>query len=289
MHIMQIGLTDHIDGALVALYLFWAFFFWLVLYLQQEGRREGFPLVSDPDGKPLNQDLWMPTPKQFTTADGRTKLAPDDSMADTRPVSAEFALGGPGSPLVPTGDPLRDSIGPGSFTARPDVPDVTFEGHPRIVPMRVATDFSIAEQDIDPRGAPVHGADGHKAGTVQDVWVDRSDFVIRYLEVELDGVMPSSAVSEDGTAPVPAKRRVLVPWNMVDMKTDRDWLMEFAAMKWRKPKAELHVHALLAEQFSDVPQLANDDRITYLEEENVMAFFGAGYLYATADRGEPLL
>ena len=57
--------TGHIDLALVALYLFWAFFFWLVLYLQQESRREGFPLVADPDGKPLNQDLWMPKPKTF--------------------------------------------------------------------------------------------------------------------------------------------------------------------------------------------------------------------------------
>jgi len=38
-----------------------------------------------------------------------------------------------------------------------------------------------------------------------------------------------------------------------------------------------------------VPGLAQADQVTLLEEEKVMAYYGAGTLYATADRAEPLL
>ncbi|MGF1650018.1 MAG: photosynthetic reaction center subunit H [Hyphomicrobiaceae bacterium] len=273
--------TEHIDLALVSLYIFWGFFFWLVLYIQQEGRREGFPLVSDPDGKPLNQDLWMPAPKTFITNDGRTVLAPDPARADTRSFNAEFAVGGPGSPLVPLGNPMKDGLGAAGWTERPDVPDTTFEMKDRIVPMRIAEDFHIPDRDIDPRGCPMFGCDGVQAGVIKDVWVDRSDFVIRYLEVEL----PASGTGEDA---VPGKR-ILAPWNMVDLKSDRDWLMEFVSMKSRKPNATFHVRAITAAQFADVPLTRSLDRITYLEEERVMGYFGGGYLYATPDRQEPLI
>ena len=50
----------------------------------------------------------------------------------------------PGAPLEPTGDPMRDAVGPASYAQRADVPDLTVEGHDKIVPMRIATDFSIA-------------------------------------------------------------------------------------------------------------------------------------------------
>lgn len=279
MTVLQFGqfASGHIDLALISLYLFWAFFFWLVLYIQQEGRREGFPLVSDPDGEPLEQSLWMPSPKTFITNDGRTVLAPDPANADTRDLKAEFVVGGPGSPIVPTGNPMTDGIGPGSYTERADVLDLTFEQKPRIVPMRADPDFSVAKQDVDPRGSVMLGADGVQAGTIADVWVDRSDFVIRYLEVELPAV---------GDA---AGRRVLVPWNMVDFKTDRDRFMEFLSMKSKPVTATFNVRSITAAQFADVPALKNPDQITYLEEEKVMAYYGGGYLYATPERQEPLL
>jgi photosynthetic reaction center H subunit len=38
-----------------------------------------------------------------------------------------------------------------------------------------------------------------------------------------------------------------------------------------------------------VPALKSPDRVTLLEEEKIMAYYGAGTLYATADRQEPLL
>jgi photosynthetic reaction center H subunit len=49
------------------------------------------------------------------------------------------------------------------------------------------------------------------------------------------------------------------------------------------------VHAILAHQFADVPGLRNADQITMLEEEKISAYYGAGTLYATPERQEPLV
>ena len=49
------------------------------------------------------------------------------------------------------------------------------------------------------------------------------------------------------------------------------------------------VEALLARQFAGVPQPRAPDSITLREEERVMAYYGAGTLYATDSRQEPLL
>jgi photosynthetic reaction center H subunit len=146
--------------------------------------------------------------------------------------------------------------------------------------MRVDGEFKVAEQDIDPRGCPVFDLAGEKVGTVSDIWVDRSDFVIRYLEVALDG----AATEEGGPAPT-----VLVPWLMVSIKSDRDWLMEFIRMEKRKPNAEMHVDAVTAEQFRKAPRIASPDQVTMNEEELITAYFGGGYLYATPDRQEPAI
>ena len=43
--------TPMFDLASVSLYVFFAFFFGLVLWLHREGKREGYPLVSDRWGK----------------------------------------------------------------------------------------------------------------------------------------------------------------------------------------------------------------------------------------------
>ena len=63
---------------------------------------------------------------------------------------------------------------------------------------------SIAENGVtynvygDPRGMDVLGDDGRVAGTVCDVWVDRSEVLVRYFEVALKGT----------------QRTVLLPFNM---------------------------------------------------------------------------
>ncbi|MBD8907712.1 photosynthetic reaction center subunit H, partial [Methylorubrum zatmanii] len=47
--------------------------------------------------------------------------------------------------------------------------------------------------------------------------------------------------------------------------------------------------ALLAAQFADIPAHKDPDSITLREEERIMSYFGAGTLYASPDRQEPLL
>jgi photosynthetic reaction center H subunit len=48
------------------------------------------------------------------------------------------------------------------------------------------------------------------------------------------------------------------------------------------------VQALLGAQFGNVPRTRSDAQITLLEEEKISAYYGAGTLYATPDRQEPL-
>lgn len=257
---METGaITDHLDVAQLALYVFWLFFAALIFYLQRETRREGYPLIREDTGKEKNSKLWMPAAKTFRTQGGRSVLSPDPARADNRPLKARQQIGGAGSPYVPTGNPLTDCIGPSSFAERPDIPDVTFENKTRIVPLRIATDFTIAERDPDPRGMAVVGADGKQAGKVVEAWVDRSEFLLRYLELEIPGATP---------------RRAMLPINFANID---------------KVGKKVHVSALLASQFSGVPTLKSADQITFLEEEKVMAYYGGGLLYATPDRQEPLL
>jgi photosynthetic reaction center H subunit len=255
MLLMTGAITEYIDVALLSFNVFFVLFVALVIYLHRESKREGYPLVYETDARTNSGLFGMPDPKTFRLADGTSLAAPRDN-GDKRPLKAVQMQGGAGSPYVPTGNPLLDSIGPSSFAERRDVPDVTFEGHARIVPMRVARDFTVAGRDPDPRGMSVYGADDALAGKVADVWVDRSEYVIRYLEVELTS----------GGA------RVLLPINVANFAEGR-----------------VEVSAILAKQFSDVPKLKSPDRVTLLEEDKVMGYYGGGYLYATPDRQEPIL
>ncbi len=82
---------------------------------------------------------------------------------------------------------MADGVGPAAYAERAKVPDLTAHGDLKIVPMRVAKNFFVAKGDPDPRGMLVRGADGGIAGTVSDIWVDRAEWQIRYLEVALEG------------------------------------------------------------------------------------------------------
>ena len=53
---------------------------------------------------------------------------------------------------------------------------------------------------------------------------------------------------------------------------------------WR---SEVRVNSIKAEHFQHVPTLSNPDEITLNEEERVVAFYGAGQLYADPERQEP--
>jgi photosynthetic reaction center H subunit len=254
------AITSNIDVAQVVLYMFWVFFFSLVYYLHRENKREGYPLESD-TGMGRNRYEGFPAtpdPKTFILANGEVWLAPGPNSAFEELKGGEFTSRAPGSPIVPIGNPMLAGVGPGAYAQRADVPDMTYERDLRIVPLRDAPGYDVAHQDPDPRGMPVMGADDKVGGTVVDLWVDRSEAIFRYIEVEVD-------------APA-GKRRVLLP-------------MTFAKVNRRFVKAR----SILASHFADVPGLRQDGRITRLEEDKVSAYYGAGTLYATPRRQEPML
>lgn len=160
------------------------------------------------------------------------------------------------APIEPTGNPLLSGLGPAAYAQRADTPDLTVHKKPKIVPMRVATDFSVDARDPDPRGMTVLGCDGAAAGTVVDIWVDRSEPQVRYLEV---------SVANGG-------RKVLLP---------------VTAARVHASARRIAVKSITAAQFADVPGTKSPDQVTLLEEDRIQAYYAGGYLYATPNRTEP--
>jgi photosynthetic reaction center H subunit len=236
------------------------FFLGLIIYLRREDRREGYPLEDDVTGRTetLGGLFFTAQPKAFILGPDRETVLKPNSQRDSRDLAADRTSAAPGSPLKPRGDGMTAGVGPGAFAQRAKVPDMMAHGGPKIEPLRVATAFSIAKGDSDPRGMSVTGADGGVAGVISDVWVDKAEVLIRYLEVKLSATAQS----------------VLLPMPMAVVD---------------KGKGVVKVHAILASQFAGVPKLSNPNQITLDEEERVVAYYGGGYLYATPARLEPLI
>ena len=253
---MQTGaITQYIDVAQLVLYAFWVFFAGLIYHLHQENKREGYPLESDRSDRIRVEGFpAMPAPKTYHLRDGSTVTTP--RPANELPVNAMPVAGHPGAALHPNGDPMLAGVGPGAYAQRADVVDTTITGAPRIVPLRASSGFGIAAGDIDPRGLPVIGADGSVGGTVTDLWVDQAEMLFRYLEVEVPG----------------AAGGVLLP-------------VPFARIG---PRA-VRVRSVNGAQLAQVPRTRHPDQATFLEEEKVIAYYGAGTLYADPSRAEPLL
>jgi photosynthetic reaction center H subunit len=279
------AITEYVDVAQLVLYAFWIFFLGLIFYLRREDKREGYPLVYDrPENRPYLNFPPIPAPKTYLLPDGKTVQAPRPEHA-SYDIKAAPTAGWTGAPFVPIGNPMLDAIGPGAYAMREDVPDLTYEGLPKIVPLsvasgevvvkteavapkgagkvdvvKVASTIHLSPRDPDPRGMRVIGADGVAAGTVTDVWVDRSEVIIRYLQVDVDGVA--------STGPI------LLPMNFSKIDGKR---------------REVRVEAILASQFANVPVLKAPDEVTLREEDRVCAYYGGGTLYATPARGESFL
>lgn len=257
---MNVGaITESIDIAQVTLYLFWLFFFGLIIYLRGEDKREGYPL-EEADASPhtLREGFpGRPDPKTFLLPHGGTRVRPAEWVpGDRPPLSATPVAPWPGAPLEPTGNPMLAGVGPGSWADRPDEPDLTIDGKPKIVPLRADAEYSPDPRDPDPRGKQVLGADREVGGTVTDVWVDRSERLFRYIELEVAGGV-----------------RVLVPMNFTRIDDD----------------GTVRVASIMGRHFADVPRLRNPDQITLLEEEKIVAYYGAGTLYADPSRLGPWL
>ncbi len=252
-------MAQHYDLAFIALYAFWIFFAGLIVYLQKEGKREGYPLVHEYDKRWVVEGFpATPSPKTFLLPHGGSVQAPRQETE--RKVALAATSRFPGYPFEPTGNPMQDGVGPASYCDRADVPDVAYEDElPKIVPLRVAAGWSIVGDDPDPRGMPVICADGRVAGRVVDVWVDRSEVMIRYLEAEV--------LTATGD------RRIIFP-------------MTLARINGR---GEVLVKSVLASQFAEAPGLQNPDQITLREEDRISGYFAGGQLYAEPSRMGPFI
>ena len=251
------GFTGYIDTAQIVLYLFWIFFAGLVYYLHRESKREGYPLESDRSAHITVEGFpSMPEPKVYRLMHGGThevpRAEPPEGDLAAQPVGPW-----PGAPLEPTGDAMADGVGPAAYAQRADTPDLTLEGELKIVPMRVAADFSVEPRCPDPRGMTVVGGDGAEGGRVVDIWVDRSEPQIRYLEVESKG----------------AGRRTLVPMALAKVGGD----------------GAVQVRSITGAQFDSAPSTRDPDKVTLLEEDKISAYFGGGTLYALPERFGPWL
>jgi photosynthetic reaction center H subunit len=255
------AITGYMDVAQLTLYAFWIFFAGLIFYLRREDKREGYPLESERSSLVTVQGFPpVPAPKMFHLSDGHTVYAPRvEAPAST--VYGEPIGGWLGAPLDPTGNPMVQGIGPASFVERADHPDMMFdEAVPKLVPLRAAPGYWLAEEDPNPVGMTVIGADKVVAGICKDAWIDRSEMLVRYLEV---------AVTVGGVA-----RDVLVPMTLVRINEDYGHVV---------------VQSVMGEQFAEAPVLANPDQITLREEDRVSAYFAGGQMYASPSRMGPLL
>jgi photosynthetic reaction center H subunit len=226
------------------------------VYLRREDKREGYPLESDRSGHVTVQGFpRIPAPKLFALADGTTVFAPR-AERDLRTIKASPIGEHLGAPLSPTGDPMRDAVGPAAYAERANHPDLTSDGLPMIVPLRITSQFSISDKDPDPRGMEVFGVDHESGGTVTDLWVDRAEPQIRYLEVDT------------------GQRHVLLPIN-------------FAKIDGRRRIVD--VKSILGSQFAFVPEVSSPDQITRREEDRLMAYYAGGHLYAYPGRAEPFV
>jgi photosynthetic reaction center H subunit len=250
-----------LDLAMVSLIIFTGFFVYLVLWLHRESKREGYPLEVDSGGRPRVRMIGYPPPpepKSFNVGNGKS-VTVAGGRPDTRALALKRMGNFPGSPYLPTGNPMADGVGPASYAERADVPDVMTDGTPRLRPLRAAKGFSLADEDPNPIGMTVVGGDGKAAGTVTDAWVDKAEYLMRYMEVEI----PAAG----------GARRVLLPVNFTTMDAARK---------------RIHVKSIYAGQFGGVPGLRNPDQVTLLEEDKIMGYYGGGTLYADRRRQEPL-
>jgi photosynthetic reaction center H subunit len=219
-----------------------------------ENHREGYPMESGSSGRAVIKGFPIPEPKTFLLEGGRSVTVPDLTRKEPA-YNAVASHPSSGSPIEPTGDAMTAAVGAGAYSNREDVPERTTHGVPLIQPLRIASDFSVAPQDVDPRGLPVMAGDGKQGGTVKDIWIDSAEMMFRYLEVEITG-----------------GKTVLLP-------------ITFSLIR----RNQVEVHAIYARHFAAVPALKNPDQVTKLEEEKITAYYGGGTLYADVTRSEPLI
>ncbi|MBV2359364.1 photosynthetic reaction center subunit H [Thalassococcus sp. CAU 1522] len=254
-------ILGNLDVASIALWLFFFFFVGLVVWIQRENQREGYPLV-DEDGSPADAGGVFPLPedKTFLLPHGRgSYTVPSGQTPERGDIDAKLVPTGQsgGFPYEPAGDPFADGVGPASWAPRRDEPELDGKGHPKIVPMSATEHFHVAA-GRDPRGLPVVAADGAIVGKISDMWIDEPEQLVRYLEIELD------AEYGQGSR--------LVPMTLARIKSN-----------------QVAIHSLFGKHFAGVPTVKASRQVTKLEEEKICAYYGGGKLYAEERRLESQL
>jgi photosynthetic reaction center H subunit len=256
------------DVAELAFLLFFGFFVALVFYLNRESRREGYPLEDEVTGRvEASSSLFDGDKKTFQLPHGRGTYVPEDVARDDVNVPAVQAFAAGGAPWVPTGNAMKDGMGPAAFANRAKYPDLTFDGRPRIVPLADSHELIIAPNDPQLIGWPVMAADKQIVGKVSDIWVDQSEHIIRYLEVETT-----------------SGRKVLAPMGVVVVHGKS--LLGAILPTIEDVNEMVEIDAITAAQFDDVPALENARTVTRYEEDRIQGYFGGGYMYATPERSE---
>jgi len=324
---MPIGaFTESLDLPLVLVNVFFLFFLCLVYYLRQEDKREGYPLVSDRTERSNGRvDVVgfppLPSPKTFILPHGEgTTQAPHPEEIEEVP--GAFAGNRNGLPVNREAAALGTRLGPGSWTVRRDLPELTHNATPVFRPLRFATAFDVMKGEPDPRGYTVLGMDRRIAGTVTDIWVDESEHMAKFLEVELAsdvfglrgedarperemetvGVVVTDEIIETPTGTVERIEvdEIVAPAEISDDEYGAgDWErspaprgsillpMDFAAVS--KLHGTVSCGAITADQFAGVPGRKFDTVITSLEENQLRGYYGGGYLWADPKRAEPVL
>jgi photosynthetic reaction center H subunit len=241
------------DLAQLALYAFWLFFAGLVVYLQRENQRDGYPTENE-DGSDAGATFGVPEPKTFILPHGRGTVQFPNDWRETRTFAMEPTSAASGYPYEPTGNPMLDGVGPAAYAMRRDEPELDAHGEPSIRPMRMAEGFDLFAGK-DPRGLPVIAGDGKVAGTISDMWIDTGELIVRYLEADL-------GAAGKRLIPMPLAR---ITWQGVRVKT---------------------IHA---DQFAAVPTTTSDAQVTKLEEDRICAYYAGGQLYASRERTDSQL
>ena len=253
---MHANIFGNFDLVSLTLWMFWIFFALLIYYLQTENMREGFPLESEDGTASPNQGLFpVPGPKTFRLPHGRGEVTVPNRDGERRPIAMHRDSPSYGFPFEPQGDPMALGLGPASYAMRRDAPELDGHGHPKIVPMTGLPDFGISA-GRDPRGLPVQAGDDTVVGVISDMWVDRPEQLVRYLEVTL---------SE-------GRGKRLIPMQLARLRRDR-----------------VKVRTLFGAQFPGVPETRSATQVTLLEEDRICGYFGGGVLYASRDRQDPQL
>ena len=254
-------ILGNLDLASISLWIFFIFFVGLVIWIQRENQREGYPLL-DEDGSQADAGSVFPNPadKTFKLPHGRGEYTVPSGQTPERTdinekLTRQFDSGG--FPFDPVGNPLADGVGPGSWAPRRDEPELDGHGHPKIIPMSGSESFRVAA-GRDPRGLPVVAGDGAIVGKVTDMWIDEPEQMVRYLELDLDAEFGGGSR--------------LVP-------------LTFARIWGNRVK----VRSIFGEHFAGVPTLAAAQQVTKLEEDKISAYYGGGTLYASTERQEPQL